>query len=118
MAALTSAAPSPRPTLLRYWTSSCRDYNGRLPDIHVRIEYLEDGILRTTCGLFIESSKCISWHYDQPPLNVDSHACDCADDAGESAHVRGATFEGCESYETQCAIVEVRALVELMARAS
>lgn len=109
----------PSPALLRFWTTSTRDYNGRFPsDLRIRIEYLEDGELRTTCGNYIADSHAISWHYDQPPLAVDSDACDAARDCGESARVRGAEYQGCESYEQMCSIVETRAFVALMAAGS
>lgn len=80
--------------LLRFWLTSTRDHNGRLPnDLSIRIEWTEDGVTRAAVGSFMRES--ISWVYGSlVPDRIDDIAVDCCFDGGESGEVFGATFEG------------------------
>jgi len=104
--------------IVRYFTSHSRDYNGRLTgDYFIRVEYTDaEGVLYTTRGEYDSDDHRITWHYDVPPTSIDSDACDCARDAGESARTRGAEFGGIESYAAMTSLVEGRAFVAKMAK--
>lgn len=106
------ASPTPlvtlaRPRLTRYWVSSTRDYNGRLPDdLCIRVEWLEDGVTRTAVGGFTGESIC--WVFGSlVPDRVEDEAIDCAVECGEYATtVTGAVFAGCEALGAMVAACE------------
>lgn len=87
-------------TLFRYWL--CHT----VTDATIRIEWVVQGIARSTYGRYFSDDHEVNWQYGDPPERLQPAALECAADAGEYTGITGCLYEGNETVaemDRQCA---------------